>query len=210
MPEKRSKGKWARIEAEYRAGASVVALHKKYGVSIKELLDRIRDEKWERDPPPEPAKSAMAFPVPVESRAEPDDETVDDVKAGHRAILRRKRAILDGELAQLQKLTFYMTGVDHETVQAFIDSGDSKGLVDYLMAATKARKLVAELIERHARSANLLIETERRVWGIDEKDNGDGTAQTYDALLEELSKPIDLPTLPDKVIDFERRIAARR
>lgn len=213
-PERRPRGKWARIEAEYRAGASVVALHKKYGVYIKDILDRVRDEGWERDPPETADESAaprlMSLPVPVRTeRPAEEEETVEDVKAGHKAILNRKRAILDGELAQLQKLTFYMTGVDHETVQAFIDSADAKGLVDYLMAATKARKLVADLIEKHARSANLIIETERRVWGINEKD-GDGTAQTYDALLEELRQPIDVPTLPDKVIDFERRLAARR
>jgi hypothetical protein len=214
--------KWAKIKAAYQSEGeyAAIATARELGVRTLEVIPKIREWK---------AAEAAAAAATKESAKPPDSEliitglspglspgrsegTVDVVERNQKRLSAQLRGVLEHELEETQAMSSMASSfvdVDHiERLKMKAFSGDTKPLAEFLLNAARARKVVVEHVEKLARAINQAIQCERSVWGLDDANKGKGAdeAVNWQAILDDLRKPIAAPTLPDNVIEFERKL----
>jgi hypothetical protein len=213
--------RWAQIKAEYSAGASVSSICAKYGLTFKELLDRIEADGWIRGEPPPNAKfepddhgSDFKPPATLEAVRRQKSETVSDILKRHKRLSEQLGQQVELELAELQAMQSYAASFlnDGHIEQLQQECGakqDWAKLLAYLTNAMKARKLSADLLEKVARTISLLVQFERKAWGL-EDDAGEAEQVSYDDLLEQIRTPFQNRELPDNIVRFDEKLKRRK
>jgi hypothetical protein len=205
---------WAKVKAAYLAEGdyAAIAAGRELGVRTLEVIPRIRAwkaEAAEAAAKPEPPRTAVVIATAsIDVTASAESVTRDQQR-----LSAQLRGVLEHELEELQamlSMTSSFVDVDHlETLKAKAVLGDSKPYAEYVSNAVKARKLFSELVEKLARAINQAIQCERAVWGLDgATDKDQGTAVDWNAVLDDLRKPIAPLTLPENVVAFERKLKA--
>ena len=201
---------WASIKAAYLEEGDYAAIAKgrELGVRTLEVIPRIRAWKAEAAaPPPKPEPKTELIVAPTRA-----DASAVTVTRDQQRLAAQLRGVLEHELEEMQgmlRLASSFIDVEHiAELKEKAAKGDTKPLAEYMGNAVKARKLVGELVEKLARSINQAIQCERAVWGLDgARDKGaEANAVTWEAILEELRKPIAPLTLPESVVEFERKL----
>lgn len=210
---------WAKIQADFRLGASLGNLRKKYKVSVAQIIKRAKAEGWTRAKDEPKVINGKALAVIIESAAKTDqarkvDEAVDEALASvmkdHRRITRGLRDLFEDNVAEFQAmLKHFVTFMDEEQIEKLkleaARSGDIKELVQYLHNAMTAFGKRTALLDRLVVIGGAVIEKERLVWGM--KDYDGETGADWDELVEKLKEPIEIPILPAEILNFEKRIS---
>ncbi len=207
---------WAKARAEYHAGASLASITRKHGITMRELFKRIKDEGWtRRGDKPAPSKAvALHDPERVEERVDAAlDEAIADILAGHKSISRQLREELDSEIAEYQRLKgFLLSSMDENAIDQLVRQVEpgkpNYPLIEFLERCMVTFSKRVGSIDKLASLGMRIIDTERRVWGLD-KDGGETGTESYDDLLEQCSKALDARHLPPGVADFEEKLAQR-
>lgn len=211
--------KWAKIEAEYRAGRKPTEIAKRYGVTLADIARRAREGKWDRPKEgaaekPEPPKLLVRVADAPKPPPPKEDETA-AIRRGHRRMMANLRAIFDRELAEMQGMLMHTASfLDEASIEelrqkALASKEGMKEYLDYLTNAVKVRKLCADLLEKLSRTGTQIIMAERTAAGIQDEKGNSGLEVTWDDLLAELQKPLAPNELPPNVVEFERRALGR-
>jgi hypothetical protein len=206
---------WAAIKAAYlREGDyAAIATGRDMGVRTLEIIPRIRAwkaEAAEAAKAPPPSTSVVVALPSIDVTA-----TAATVTRDQQRLSAQLRGVLERELEETQAMSSMASSfvdVDHiETLKAKAITGDSKPLVEYLLNATRARKVVVEHVEKLARAINQAIQCERAVWGLDgavDKGKSQNTVD-WNVVLDALRKPVAPLSLPEGVISFEGKLRER-
>jgi hypothetical protein len=217
---RKKKTDWAAARADYEAGDGFSEISKRYDIPLGEVAVRAGNERWKRKPKkaeePKP-ESNETIPAVIEPERVGSvlEEAVNDVIRGHKSLSRKLRAqvefLLEECEAMLQHTASFRNEVELQQLKAKADEKqDPKPLLEYLLKAMGALKLGCELVEKLGRSYALLIQHERKAWGISDEDSGAAEEVSYDELLEEMTTPIAPNSLDSKVIDFAQRAQQQR
>ena len=212
-----SEAAFEKARADYRAGVSLASICKKHGISMREILKRIKDEGWLRASAEKKQSKALSTTRESDQSSKMDaaiDEAVADIIAGHRSISREMRVNLEEEIAEYQEIKQYFVSAldkDHiqELMRAGIEGKPNKALVDYLNDCLIAFGKRVQSLDKLVRLSTLLVTTERTVWGIESTPEGSGT-ESYDDLLEQCQAPLPNRALPEGVADFEQKLREQR
>lgn len=210
---------WAKIKAEYRLGASVAALAKKYGVKTYEILKRIGAERWARAGA-EPTPNLPARPEDVVDEAV--DEALSDVVREHREMTRELRELYQNRLAEYQAMLQHMLSfLDQDEIarlkrEAEVRAGTGaadayKDVTKYLTDSLKALQLTNTLLEQLQRINGGVIDRERLVWNLAAIEASDQKGQDdfWTQMLAKVREPSNVKQLPADVVDFENRLRNR-
>jgi len=145
---------WPAIAAAYRAGASVAALARRYGVARSTIHRRAKREGWRRSPPPPPGRDgdALCARASGERRARSADRRngAPGVDPGGASA-----AEPGGELAPLRALASRL----REALEAMIEAGEAN---DFVLGA---RESPASLLLKLCQINEKIVAIERRLAG---------------------------------------------
>jgi hypothetical protein len=217
---------WTEVEAAYRAGMPIAVICAKFGVTMAELIKRIREGDWKRDgdtsPPPsngggnDGAHGAEFEPVRLPAKIERlvERAAIDaaaDIAREHRQLTRQLRHHFAQELVDFDAMRGHLATFRDENhiadLKGRADGGAS--LREYLTQCLAHNSKRVDALDKLARIGNAVVEAERAAWGLDEAS--DPEERTYEDLLREIgSTPITPRKVPERVFEFEARIGMSR
>jgi len=213
---------WAEVEAAFRAGESMTEIRKRFSVSLADILKRAKAAGWKHGETRAIHSNggadntgASALPVVVTAAATRAvkaavDGLITDIVSSHKDITRKLRRRFEAELAEFDALTARLasfTDTDHiARLSAKADGG--KELRLYLAQCLASHEKRTSVLERLGRIGAQVVNVERMVWGLDIEPT-DIQATNWDAILADLRKPLRPLSLPNNVVEFERKMTVR-
>lgn len=212
---------WGSIRAAWDRDGDGAALAeaRKAGIRAIEVIGRIGAWKAEIPPEPEtePVEKPGTMPAISSGEAHPEDdrlESDDDVVRAHRSVLAQYRAVLEGSLDSVATFAGYVSSfVDVGALEEFriecIEKGDLTPFTKRMESIARSIRDSVENASKLGRPLKDVIEAERQAWDIGTgKDEEEGTYD-WEAILEDLRTPLEPLSLPNNVIEFEKKINKR-
>jgi hypothetical protein len=204
--------KWADIERDYRASVPLGEIRERHSVTVREIFLRARTEGWKRGSlgGEISAVGERVLALVEEVAGEAIRETADEMLDSHKALTGRLRGLLSHELADYQAMTrecvSFLDGDRIAELRSLDDGG--KALRAYQAQAMRAAVVRGGALEKLTRMLGRVVEIERRIWALDRPKSAAG-GQTYDDILDELRKPLVPQSLPENVLEFDRKTLGR-
>lgn len=198
---------WAKIKAEFCAGAKLDELAKRHGVSIADILKHAHAGHWQR-------RGATIAALPAPAAAEPppvgpEDEAAQEIIRQHRERTRESRDTYDALQQEFQAmvgaLVSFLDPLHAQNVKAAPPGEQIELLIDLL----KATNIKFGLFERLQNMLVRLIDLERTVWGLKQTDAAP-EALGWEDLAAKVSEPSNIRPLPGKVLDFDTAFQQRK